>query len=126
MLRTPPPQLSTPSAPSSGALVPFSPFGPLSSSAPRALSQGSGRQDPRTVSRIHELGVAGVSVVEIDRTLHREGHKTSTGTRWPAKNDGRVVVRLLINHGVAPVAGDFKIARYVAEYAAKVAEPRAR
>ena len=60
------------------------------------------------------------------RPLHREGHKTSTGTRWPAKNDGRVVVRLLINHGVAPVAGDFKIARYVAEYAAKVAEPRAR
>ena len=62
-----------------------------------------------------------MSVVEIDRTLHREQHRTSTGTRWPAKNDGRVVVRLLLNNGITPVAGDAKVARYVSEYASKVA-----
>ena len=60
------------------------------------------------------------SVVEIDRALHREEHRTSTGTRWPSKNDGRVVVRLLLNHGVTPRAGDAKVARYIAEYAAKI------
>ena len=98
---------------------------PPSSAASSALatpqSQGSGRQDTATVARICELGAAGVSVVEIDRTLHREQHRTSTGTRWPAKNDGRVVVRLLLNNGITPVAGDAKVARYVSEYASKVA-----
>ena len=63
---------------------------------------------------------SGVSVVEIDRALHREEHRTSTGTRWPAKNDGRVVVRLLLNNGITPVAGDAKIARYIGEYATKL------
>jgi hypothetical protein len=93
------------------------------SSVATPSSQGSGRQDPATVARIYELGLAGVSVVEIDRALHREDHKTSTGTRWPSKNDGRVIVRLLLNNGLAAesiVAGDAKIARYVAEYAAKL------
>ena len=55
------------------------------------------------------------------RALHRERYVTSTGTRWPSKNDGRVVVRLLINSGIRPVAGDAKIARYVTEYTAKLA-----
>ena len=68
-----------------------------------------------------ELGRAGVSVIEIDRTLHREQFKTSTGTLWPAKNDGRVVVRTLLKGGVTPVPGDVKIKRYVAEYTAKLA-----
>ena len=36
------------------------------------------------------------AVVEIDKTLHRESFKTSTGTAWPPKNDGRVVVRILL------------------------------
>ena len=34
---------------------------------------------------------------------------------------GRVVVRLLLNNGITPVAGDAKVARYVSEYASKVA-----
>jgi hypothetical protein len=33
-----------------------------------------------TVARIYELGQLGVSVVEIDKTLHREERQTSTGT----------------------------------------------
>jgi hypothetical protein len=63
-------------------------------------------------------------VVEIDRALHREGCKTSTGTRWPAKNDGRVVVRLLLNNGICTLAGDAKIARYMTEYTAKLNSSR--
>lgn len=82
--------------------------------------RGAGRQDPATVARIHELGLAGASVVEIDRVLHREGFRTSTGTRWPAKNDGRVVVRLLLNNGITPSAGDAKVAKYIAEYSSKL------
>ena len=78
------------------------------------------------MARITELGLAGASVVEIDRTLHREGYKTSTGTRWPAKNDGRVVVRLLLNNGITPSAGDAKVAKYMAEYAAKLAAAEAK
>jgi hypothetical protein len=82
-------------------------------------SQGGGRQDPATVARICELGLAQVSVTEIDKTLHREGHKTSSGTRWPAKNDGRVVVRILLNSSITPVSGDVRIVRYVQEYEGK-------
>ena len=59
-------------------------------------------------------------MVEIDKALHREAYKTSTGTRWPAKNDGRVIVRLLLNSGVTPPAGDAKVAKYIGEYAAKL------
>ena len=59
-------------------------------------------------------------VVEIDKALHREAYKTSTGTRWPAKNDRRVIVRLLLNSGVTPPAGDAKVAKYIGEYAAKL------
>jgi len=40
--------------------------------------------------------------------------------RRPAKNDGRVVVRLLLNNGIRPVAGCAKVAKYAAEYAAKL------
>jgi hypothetical protein len=39
------------------------------------------------------------SVVEIDRTLHREHFQTSRGTPWPRNNDGRVVVRTLLRNG---------------------------
>lgn len=46
--------------------------------------------------------------------------KTSTGTLWPAKNDGRVVVRTLLKGGITPVAGDVKIKRYIQEYTAKL------
>ena len=66
------------------------------------------------MARIFELGTHGCSVVEIDRTLHRESYKTSTGTRWPAKNDGRVVVRLLINNGLTPIPGDARVRAAVA------------
>ena len=99
---------------------------PPSSAASSALappqSQGSGRQDPATVARILELGAAGKSVVDIDRTLHREQHRTSKGTPWPAKNDGRVVVRTLLNNNITPVTGDPRVARYVSEYASKIAD----
>ena len=83
-------------------------------------SQGSGKQNTTTVARIMELGQGGTSVVDIDRTLHREQFKTSSGTAWPAKNDGRVIVRMLLNAGITPVAGDSKIGRYVTEYQQKL------
>ena len=79
------------------------------------------RQSGATQARICELGRAGLSVGEIDRTLHREQFKTSTGTLWPAKNDGRVVVRMLLRHGIAPLSGgDARIDDYAREYAAKM------
>ena len=85
-------------------------------------SQGSScRQDSALVERVCELGRAGVSVVEIDRTLHREQYRTSSGTPWPARNDGRVVVRTLLKAGITPVPGDVRIKRYATEYAAKLA-----
>ena len=45
----------------------------------------------------------------------------SAGTPWPAKNDGRVVVRTLLQAGFTPRAGDAKIAKYVQEYSSKLA-----
>ena len=73
------------------------------------------------MSRVCELGRAGASVIEIDKTLHREQFKTSTGTLWPAKNDGRVVVRMLLRHGIAPHSGgDTRIDDYAREYAGKM------
>ena len=45
------------------------------------------------LARIVELGSQGATVEEIDAGLSLEGYTTSTGTPWPAKNDGRVVVR---------------------------------
>ena len=105
--------------PSSSAMVP-TPTSQASSNISTLLSQGSGRQDPATVARICELGLAQVSVTEIDKTLHRECHKTSSGTRWPAKNDGRVVVRILLNSSITPVSGDVRIVRYVQEYEGKL------
>ena len=104
-----------------GAKVVAAAFAASSALAP-PQSQGSGRQDTATVARICELGAAGKSVVEIDRTLHREQHHTSTGTPWPAKNDGRVVVRTLLNNNITPVTGDARVARYVSEYASKIAD----
>ena len=44
-----------------------------------------------------------------------------SGTPWPSKNDGRVVVRTLLQQGVlAPVAGDAKIQKYISEYSAEM------
>ena len=105
--------------PSSSAMV-LTPTSQASSISSTPHSQGGGRQDPATVARICELGLAQVSVTEIDKTLHREGHKTSSGTRWPAKNDGRVVVRILLNSSITPVSGDVRIVRYVQEYEGKL------
>ena len=125
-LPTPTPRSSLSATPAGECATPAASVGAscssIASRTPSStLSQGgSGRQDPATVLRICELGLAGASVVEIDRTLHREGRQTSTGTRWPAKNDGRVVVRMLLNHGITPVAGDAKIAKYAREYAAQL------
>ena len=70
------------------------------------------------MARVCELGDEGASVVEIDRTLHREGFRTSTGTAWPPKNDGRVVVRILLQNGRGVLAGDARIKKYAQEYAA--------
>jgi hypothetical protein len=94
---------------------------PASAAALPSSTTNCGRQDTVTVARILELGRGGASVADIDVTLHREGYKTSTGTRWPSKNDGRVVVRVLLKHGVAAVVaeGDEKLAGYAKEYAAK-------
>jgi hypothetical protein len=86
----------------------------------QGMSQGNGRQHPDTVARVYEMGLTGASVVEIDKALHRDKLLTSTGTPWPAKNDGRVVVRLLLNNGIVPVAGDAKVAKYMREYAVKI------
>jgi len=50
------------------ASTPRTPPRPLLAQA----SQGSGKQNTATVTRITELGRSGLSVVDIDRTLHRE------------------------------------------------------
>ena len=49
--------------------------------------------------------------------LHELG---ASGTPWPERNDGRVVVRTLLKGGITPVPGDVRIKRYAAEYAAKL------
>ena len=51
------------------------------------------RQSEGVVARVCELGRAGTSVAQIVAALSAEGFRTSTGTPWLAKNDGRVVVR---------------------------------
>ena len=82
------------------------------------MPRGS-RQDPATVARICELGRARVSVPEIDNTLHLEGHSTSTGTPWPARNDGCVVVRTLLKSGIPAISGgNERIARFIEKVAA--------
>eukprot|EP00965_Chrysotila_dentata_P153475 5072745-Pleurochrysis_carterae.AAC.3 len=119
-----PPHASAPTQESSTPFA-FSPCAstpssarPISTCAP--FSQRS-RQDPALVTRVCELGRDGCSVVEIDRVLHREKFRTSTGSMWPAKNDGRVVVRTLLQNGVQPNGGDSKIDKYIIEYSAKLA-----
>ena len=68
-----------------------------------------------------ELGLCGVTVGAIDATLSEEGYLTSSGSRWPSRNDGRVVVRLLLNHGIQPVCGaDSKLEEYTLEYQNKL------
>lgn len=80
------------------------------------------KQADGLVTRVCELGRANISVVEIDRILYRERFRTSSGTPWPPKNDGRVIVRLLLNSGINPVPGDTRIKKYALEYAAKLRE----
>ena len=46
-------------------------------------------------------------------------YSTSRGTPWPRANDGKVVVRTLLQAGVSPRAGDSKIARYIDELRGK-------
>ena len=73
------------------------------------------------VERVCKLGRKHTSVVKIDRMLHLEGYRTSSGTPWPARNDGRVIVRTLLKAGITPNPGDVRIKRYAEEYAAKLA-----
>ena len=72
------------------------------------------------LARITELGRAGLSVEAIDAALSAEGHTTSTGTPWPARNDGRVVVRALLRAGLQPASDDARVRDYAAEWAAKM------
>lgn len=82
----------------------------------------SSRQDPMVVSRILELGKVGVSVPEIHATLVAEDYRCSSGAPWGrAQADGRVVVRLLLQHAVAPViVDDDKLKGYAEDYAARL------
>lgn len=85
---------------------------PKASAAPRPRATWS-KQSPQVVARIVELGGARVPVGEIDQTLSREQFKTSAGTPWPQKNDGRVVVRTLLRQGIAPtIGGDERLEAY--------------
>ena len=96
-----------------------SPGAPASTPISRRTTPTSGRanrQDPALIARVCELGAASTPVTEIDRTLHRERFATSTGTPWPARNDGRVVVRLLVNNEIEPVGGDAKVDAFIADY----------
>ena len=67
------------------------------------------------LARIIELGSEGATVEEIDAGLSLEGYTTSTGTPWPAKNDGRVVVRALLRGGLRPESRDHRIMTYAAQ-----------
>ena len=62
---------------------------------------------------------------EIDAGLSLEGYTTSTGTPWPAKNDGRVVVRALLRGGLRPESRDHRIMAYAAQWEAKMMSPTA-
>ena len=91
-----------------------------------AVKGGRSRQSPQVVSRVLELGRANTIVSEIDATLSREQHTTSTGTLWPRKNDGRVVSRLLLRHGIQPNFGnDRKLEEYAMEYVGRMASDAA-
>lgn len=87
-----------------------------STTPPRSRS----RQGAAVIARICELGRSGATVETIDASLSREGFRTSTGTPWPSRNDGRVVVRTLLRHGLQPISHDAKVASYAAEWAAKM------
>ena len=77
------------------------------------------------LARIIELGSEGATVEEIDAGLSLEGYTTSTGTPWPAKNDGRVVVRALLRGGLRPESRDHRIMTYAAQWEAKMMSPTA-
>lgn len=76
------------------------------------------KQDPRLVRRVCQLGREGLPPAAIDRRLSADGFKNSSGRPWAAKNDGRVVVRILLNHGLAVSGSDPKIREYARSYAA--------
>lgn len=94
----------------------------LTAGSPGSAKRLRCRQSPRVISRVVELGLANAPISEIDAALSHEGHTTSTGTPWPAKNDGRVVTRLLLKHGLQPNFGnDHRLAEYARQYGARMA-----
>ena len=105
--------------PRPGALQPPqpSPAAPRTSTTP---PKSRSRQGAAVIARICELGRSGATVETIDASLSREGYRTSTGTPWPSRNDGRVVVRTLLRHGLQPVSHDPKVASYATDWATKM------
>ena len=47
------------------------------------------------------------------------------GTPWPAKNDGRVVVRALLRSGLRPESDDQRVLSYATQWGAKMMSPAA-
>ena len=84
-------------------------------------SRGS-RQDPMVVARILELGRLGVPVAEINATLCAEDMRASNNTAWgKCQADGRVVVRVLAQYGVAPqIEDDEKLVGFAKDYIARL------
>jgi hypothetical protein len=78
------------------------------------------KQDRKLVKRVCALGRQKLPPAAIDRKLSAEGFKNSSGRTWAAKNDGRVVVRILLNHEIPVSGSDPKIQQYAREYAAKL------
>lgn len=78
------------------------------------------RQDPELVARVCQLGCDGHTPSAIDRRLSTEGFKNSSGRPWAAKNDGRVVTRILLKHGLEINTGCPRLRRYASEYATKL------
>ena len=80
--------------------------------------------NPNLTLNPNPTGSEGATVEEIDAGLSLEGYTTSTGTPWPAKNDGRVVVRALLRGGLRPESRDHRIMTYAAQWEAKMMSPR--
>lgn len=68
-----------------------------------------------------------MSVAQIGATLAREGFLTNGGAPWPARSDGRVVIRALLREGILPDCGaDQRGAQYASDYAKWLEEERAQ
>ncbi|KAJ1627653.1 hypothetical protein T492DRAFT_842187 [Pavlovales sp. CCMP2436] len=109
--------------PSSAARTPapFTPTAPGDDDLPDPIRPC--KQDTRLVRRVCQLGREGLPPSAIDRKLSAEGFLNSSGRQWAAKNDGRVVVRILLNHRVAISGTDPKVRQYARDYAAKLNDP---